>query len=156
MNKTLHFVGTSIVLSLIVFAGFAHGNSHNSEVVPPESEEALTQEVEPEVVNEEVSEIEVKPDPLPTNPNKPVNPPKDTPKPPVEEPKPEAPVNKVTVTAFQLIPINDKESDCQLTYSDGTTKRWEYKRVFEGTNGAKTVTRTIGKCDSSLIGQEKA
>lgn len=71
----------------------------------------------------------------------------------------------VTVTAFQQVPLTDGNTDCILTYSDGTTYQWHWEVINpQGswvTNGVGqnghwvTTTQTASTCDPSVVGTAK-
>lgn len=73
----------------------------------------------------------------------------------------------VTVVSYQQIPLDDQgNTDCQYTYSDGTTYQWHWKTYNpQGSwqvngnplNGYHWVptTSTSGTCDDSVIGWTK-
>ncbi len=80
---------------------------------------------------------------------------------PPTDPTPAPPV-PVTVTAYREVVINPDTSDCEYTYSDGTTYQFSWKTSDPqgswqtdgtGQNGhwAKT-TNTSGYCDNRAIG----
>lgn len=71
------------------------------------------------------------PTPTPSNPT-----PSD---PPATQPTP------VTIVSYRVIDIEGSEDkDCEITYSDGTTKRWRWQTV-EYNQGTK-ITHTNGRC----------
>lgn len=85
--------------------------------------------------------------------------PQPTPQTPVLPPAP------ITVSAFEIIP-SGPNSDCKLTYTDGTTYQWNWKVINaqgawqtdgNGQNGHWVQTTQInGQCDQSVIGREKS
>jgi hypothetical protein len=79
-------------------------------------------------------------------------------------PTPTAPVvepTQVTVVSYKQIPV-DNGTDCEFTYSDGTTYTWHWQTVNphgswqtsgDGSNGHwVSTTSTSGDCDSTSIG----
>lgn len=70
-------------------------------------------------------------------------------------PAPDTPEpTSVTVVAFEEVPVEGSEDmDCKLTYSDGTSHQWHWKKVSY--NQGTKITNTVNKCDSSVIGELK-
>lgn len=67
---------------------------------------------------------------------------------PVAEPEP------VTVVSYRQIPVEGTEdTDCEYTYSDGTTYRWNWKTVTWDNSFKKT--NITGYCDDTALGKEK-
>ncbi len=81
-------------------------------------------------------------------------------------PAPAVAPTPVTVVSYRAIPVGES-TDCEYTYSDGTTYQFHWKVVTHGSawvtdgngqNGhsvSTTNTNISGKCDSSVVGQEK-
>lgn len=69
---------------------------------------------------------------------------------PVPEPTPPL----VTITAYREIVLDPDTSDCEYTYSDGTTYRWLWKTTSNDQFGNKNVYKT-GYCNSNMIGEPK-
>lgn len=63
------------------------------------------------------------------------------------QPTPEPAPTPITVVSFREIP-DGENTDCELTYSDGTTYRWDWKTV-EWNQGSK-ITHTNGRCGQSV------
>lgn len=61
----------------------------------------------------------------------------------------------VTVTAYKEIPLDADNSDCEYTYSDGTTYRFHWKTVAHTGSGEKAI-QTSGFCDDRALGQSKS
>lgn len=60
---------------------------------------------------------------------------------------------QVTVSAVAQVK-NGNDTDCKLTYTDGTsiTKQW---RIFDGSDGLTETVHYLGVCDNTLVGQIK-
>lgn len=60
----------------------------------------------------------------------------------------------VTVVSYRQIPVEGTEdTDCEYTYSDGTTYRWRWETV-EWNQGSKQSHRS-GYCNDNAIGMTK-
>ena len=59
--------------------------------------------------------------------------------------EPTVPPPSVLVVAYEKIPVNDTDIDCQLTYSDGTTYKWHWK----------TYNQINNSCNNDWIGTQK-
>lgn len=66
----------------------------------------------------------------------------------------EAPPPKVTIVSYQQITVDANTTDCEITYSDGTTKRWTWRKTWM--NQGTLQGTEDGRCDPSLIGEEKS
>lgn len=69
---------------------------------------------------------------------------------PAPEPTPEP--TPVTVVSYREIP-DGENTDCELTYSDGTTYRWDWETITW--NQGTKFTHRNGVCDNSVIGKPK-
>lgn len=70
-----------------------------------------------------------------------------TPEPePVSKPKPVP----IIVTKVEQLDVGGGNVDCKITFSDGTSKIRQYKRVFTGGSS------TAGACDDSILGTLKS
>ncbi len=72
---------------------------------------------------------------------------------PVTQPTPE-PAPPVVVTSYRKIVVDEYQTDCELTYSDGTTYRWAWETT-EYNQGTK-ITHHSDICDDSIIGSRKS
>ena len=76
----------------------------------------------------------------------------------VPEPKP-------TVVSFEEVPVDNLNTDCKLTYSDGSTYVWRWMVINPhgswqtdgvGQNGKWIETKnTLNRCDDTVVGKEK-
>lgn len=69
------------------------------------------------------------------------------------EPSPAPEPQPVTITAFREVVIDADTSDCEYTYSDGTTHTWRWKTTV--TSESQKNVYWTGVCNQNMIGEAK-
>lgn len=73
---------------------------------------------------------------------------------PEPQPEPTPEPEPVTVVSYRQIPVEGTEdTDCEYTYSDGTTYQWHWQKVHY--NQGTKFTNTSGYCDDRALGKVK-